>query len=75
MKEMCANCYGTGNVPCEHCGGTGVMPNVSLLGEACQKCKGTRTERCQLCHGTGFLADEVIAPEPIGVRALSDAAS
>jgi len=58
MNEMCLNCYGTGVVTCQVCGGTGVMPNVSLLDEDCLKCKGFRRERCMLCLGTGFVSEE-----------------
>ena len=42
MKEMCLPCYGTGQIGCQTCGGTGIMPNISLLGEDCLKCEGSR---------------------------------
>ncbi len=55
MKEMCLPCYGTGHIRCLTCGGTGVMPNLGLLGEDCFKCLGTRKGHCQLCRGSGFI--------------------
>jgi NAD-dependent SIR2 family protein deacetylase len=55
MREMCLDCYGTGRIKCQACGGTGVRPNISLLGEDCLKCRGSRAEVHQLCRGTGFI--------------------
>jgi hypothetical protein len=55
MREMCLDCYGTGRIKCQACGGTGVMPNISLLGEDCLKCQRSRAEVHQLCRGTGFI--------------------
>jgi hypothetical protein len=60
MKEMCFPCYGTGQIRCLACGGTGVMPNISLLGEDCLKCKGTGKGRCQLCRGSGFTGGDFV---------------
>lgn len=59
MKEMCLPCYGTGQINCLRCGGTGVESNSSLLGEDCLKCKGTRQDRCLLCRGSGFIGGDV----------------
>ena len=59
MKEMCLPCYGTGQIRCLRCGGTGVGSNYSLLGKDCLKCKGTRQERCLLCRGSGFSGGDV----------------
>jgi hypothetical protein len=59
MKEMCLDCFGTGRVKCQVCGGTGVMPDISLLGEDCLKCNGSRLEVHQRCRGTGFLGADV----------------
>ena len=59
MKEMCLPCYGTGHIRCLVCGGTGIMPNIGLLGEDCRKCKGSRKGRCQLCRGSGFTGGDV----------------
>lgn len=59
MKEMCLPCYGTGEIKCLGCGGTGIIPNSSLLGEDCLKCKGTRRGRCQRCRGSGFIGGNV----------------
>lgn len=64
MKEMCLDCYGTGRIRCQHCGGTGVMPNVSLLGEDCLKCNGSGYERHQLCRGTGYIGADVTPLQP-----------
>jgi hypothetical protein len=58
MKEMCLPCYGTGQIRCLACGGTGIMPNVSVLGKYCRKCKGSRKGRCQLCRGIGFIGGD-----------------
>ena len=58
MKEMCLPCYGTGQIRCLRCGGTGVESNNSLLGKDCLKCKGTRQERCLLCRGSGFIGGD-----------------
>ncbi|MGH9849964.1 MAG: hypothetical protein ACREBD_08900 [Blastocatellia bacterium] len=60
MKEMCLPCYGTGNIRCLVCGGTGIRPNSSLLGEDCLKCRGTRKGRCQRCRGSGFIGGNVL---------------
>jgi hypothetical protein len=60
MKEMCLPCYGTGQIRCQVCGGTGVMPNISVLGEDCRKCKGSRKGRCQLCRGSGFTVGDLV---------------
>ncbi|MCI0660216.1 MAG: hypothetical protein L0220_04010 [Acidobacteria bacterium] len=65
---MCLNCYGTGVIDCQVCGGTGVMPNSSLLGEDCLKCKGLRLERCGFCNGTGFINDDVSPLPPPDLR-------
>ena len=59
MKEMCLPCYGTGQIKCLRCGGTGVEPNSSLFGEDCLKCKGTRQQRCLFCRGSGFIGGDV----------------
>ena len=59
MKEMCLPCYGSGQIRCLRCGGTGAESNISLLGEDCLKCKGTRQERCLLCRGSGFIGGDV----------------
>ena len=40
-KETCAYCYGTGEVKCEVCGGSGEMQSWSLLDQECLKCQGT----------------------------------
>ena len=55
MKEMCASCAGTGEIGCEHCGGTGTEPEVSLLDQDCHKCHGTGKSRCPECHGSGLI--------------------
>lgn len=60
MKEMCLPCYGTGQIRCLGCGGTGRLPSSSLLGEDCLKCRGTRKGRCQLCHGSGFTGGDLV---------------
>ena len=60
MKEMCLDCYGTGQIRCLVCGGTGGMPNLSLLGEDCLKCRGTGEDRCQRCYGSGFIGGGVM---------------
>ena len=54
MKEMCSPCYGTGQIRCLRCGGSGVEANSNLLDD-CLKCKGSRKERCLLCRGRGFI--------------------
>ena len=59
MKETCANCEGTGSVRCEHCGGSGRMPDVSLLDEDCHGCQGTGKARCPECDGAGGLPAEI----------------
>jgi hypothetical protein len=61
MKEMCLPCYGTGQIRCLRCGGTGVESNSSVFGEGCLKCKGTRYERCLLCRGSGFIGGAAAA--------------
>jgi hypothetical protein len=68
MKEMCLTCYGTGAVNCQVCGGTGIMPDVSLIDEDCLKCKGARVEPCLDCRGTGFIGDDVALPPPASPR-------
>lgn len=60
MKEMCLPCYGTGQIRCLRCGGTGIESDISLLGEDCLKCKGSRKGRCQLCRGSGFIGGGVV---------------
>jgi len=60
MKEMCLPCYGTGQIRCLVCGGTGITPNIGRLGEDCLKCKGSRKGRCQLCRGSGFIGGDVV---------------
>jgi hypothetical protein len=60
MKEMCLPCYGTGQIRCLRCGGTGVESNSSLFGNDCLKCKGTRQGRCLLCRGSGFIGGDVL---------------
>jgi hypothetical protein len=61
MKEMCLPCYGTGQIRCQRCGGSGVGANSSLLGKDCLKCKGARKERCLLCRGSGFIGGDIAA--------------
>ena len=60
MKEMCLPCYGTGEIRCLVCGGNGVMPNSSLLGEDCRKCKGSGMGRCLVCRGKGFTGGDLV---------------
>ena len=60
MKEMCLPCYGTGQIRCLVCGGTGITPNIGRLGEDCLKCKGSRKGRCQLRRGSGFIGGNVV---------------
>ena len=60
MKEMCLDCYGTGQIKCLVCGGTGIMPDISLVGEDCLKCRGTRKGSCQRCRGSGFTGGVVM---------------
>ena len=49
MSDYCSNCYGSGQVPCPDCGGSG-----SWLGTGyCEKCQGTGEVRCPQCGGTG----------------------
>lgn len=55
MKEWCADCYGTGRIKCQACGGTGFWREASLLDEECPKCRGTGSEVHQHCRGTGFI--------------------
>ena len=62
MRETCANCEGTGNVSCGHCGSSGRMPDVSVLDEACHECHGTGELPCPECNGTGALAARVADP-------------
>lgn len=59
MKKMCLPCYGTGQIRCLGCGGTGRRPNSSLLGEDCLKCRGTGKGRCLVCRGSGFIGGDV----------------
>ena len=60
VNEMCLPCYGTGEIRCLACGGTGFIPNISLLVEDCLKCRGTGKGRCQLCRGIGFTGGDVV---------------
>lgn len=53
MKEMCLECSGSGKVECEHCGGSGINHNSSLLNDTCRNCQGTGWEDCGHCDGTG----------------------
>ncbi len=62
MKETCAKCGGTGEIRCDHCGGSGKMPDISLIGEDCLKCHGTGKNRCPECQGSGALPTEI--PDP-----------
>jgi hypothetical protein len=71
MKEMCLPCYGTGQIRCLVCGGTGLTANISLLGEDCLKCKGSRKGRCQLCRGSGFIGGDVV-PSQYRTEAMID---
>lgn len=62
MKETCANCEGIGKIKCEHCGGSGLMPEVSLLDQTCRQCQGTGQAPCPACNGVGALPGEL--PDP-----------
>lgn len=53
MKEMCLECSGSGQVECQHCGGSGLEAASALLHDTCRKCQGTRCEPCGHCGGTG----------------------
>ena len=59
MKEPCFDCNGTGKIKCQACGGTGVLPNASVLDADCLERKGSGRERHQLCRGTGFISADV----------------
>ncbi len=67
MKKMCLPCYGTGQIKCLRCGGSGVWSNSSLLDKDCLKCKGTRQQPCLLCRGSGFVGGDVTAVREISV--------
>lgn len=60
MKKMCLPCYGSGQIGCQSCGGTGVMPGITQLGEDCRKCDGSRKGSCQLCRGRGFTGGDLV---------------
>ena len=49
MSQTCNECYGSGQVPCPDCGGTGDWAHTGY----CEKCQGTGEVSCPQCGGTG----------------------
>jgi DnaJ-class molecular chaperone len=52
-NDPCSTCGGTGRIHCNHCGGSGINQNSSLLNAECRGCQGTGKEICQPCRGSG----------------------
>jgi len=60
IKRRCHRCYGSGNAPCQICGGSGeVLMGKDIHGKLkfgrCSSCYGTRTRRCSYCNGEGMV--------------------
>ena len=56
----CDECDGTGDVPCNYCGGTGfLMLGNELIGtnNDCPVCKGTGLIECKKCMGAGYIVE------------------
>jgi len=59
VLRRCHRCRGTGNAPCQICGGAGeVFRGRDLFGKAqhnrCAGCFGTKSTRCSTCAGIGW---------------------
>ena len=58
-KQTCSACDGSGEVPCQGCGGSGI-PRKDHIDEArewasCASCHGRGTIPCQKCGGSGTI--------------------
>jgi len=54
IENPCCQCLGTGKVTCPVCGGSGKMPDSSLIDAECLKCRESGRVTCPECRGRGI---------------------
>jgi hypothetical protein len=54
IEDPCCQCMGTGAIKCLVCGGSGHMPDSSLIDADCLKCGGSGQTTCLECEGAGI---------------------
>src|SRR5215470_8723735 len=54
IEDPCCQCMGSGLITCLVCGGSGRMPDSSLIDADCLKCQGKGLVPCVECGGAGI---------------------